>query len=263
MVDVVPIDACDHIARLEPSLIPRTARLNLADQRAVRNGQSEGLRQLLLQVLHMHADTAAQHLAVLQQLILDVQGDVDGNRERHAHITAGAAVDLGVDAHHFTVDVEQWAAGIAGVYRRIGLNEGHVVIAAVIGQRPTGGADDPCRHRTLEAERRSDRYRPLAGLDLRGIAEAHHGQAGGRNLDQRHIAALVDTDDLGCEFTTVIQSDDHLGCIGDDMRIGQHISVRADDEARTDAAAGRRVLGTRRGHVEAAEKLRQGIIAIG
>jgi hypothetical protein len=39
--------------------------------------------------------------------------DVDGDGEGDALIAAAAAVDLRVDADHFTVQVEQWSAGIA------------------------------------------------------------------------------------------------------------------------------------------------------
>ena len=43
---------------------------------------------------------------------------------KETHEAAGAAVDLGVDAHHFTAHVEERPARVAGVDRDVGLNEG-------------------------------------------------------------------------------------------------------------------------------------------
>ena len=47
---------------------------------------------------------------------------------KKAHEAAGAAVDLGVDAHHFTAHVEERPARVAGVDRDVGLNEGDEVL---------------------------------------------------------------------------------------------------------------------------------------
>src|ERR1019366_5408369 len=168
-----------------------------ADQGAVRGGQAEGLRELLTDVLHRHADTAAAHLAAAHQLILDVQRDINGYRERHPHVAAAAAVDLRIDADHLTLEIEQRAARVAGIHGRIGLNEGHERAAAVVRQRPSDRTDHARGHAILETERRTDRDRPLPGPDACRVAEAHDGQAGCGYLDQCHVAALVDADDFG------------------------------------------------------------------
>ena len=56
-----------------------------------------------LDVLHRNADAAAVHLAVLEQLVLDVQCHIDGDREGHAHVAAGSAVNLRVDTDHLAI----------------------------------------------------------------------------------------------------------------------------------------------------------------
>ena len=66
-------------------------------------------------------------LPVLTSCSLHVARDVDRDRERQAHVAAGAAVDLRVDADHFAVEIEQRAAGVAGVHRDVGLDERRVV----------------------------------------------------------------------------------------------------------------------------------------
>ena len=75
------------------------------------------------------------------------------------------------------------------------------------------------------------------GRSCAGIAEAHRRQAGGGDLDQRHVAALVDADDLGHELAPVGELDRHFRGIGDHVRIGEHVAVGTDDEPRADAMA--------------------------
>ena len=73
----------------------------------MRRAQAEGGRQLLIDLLNGDADAAAAHLALGQQLILDVQRQIDGDGEGHAHVAARAAVNLRIDADDLAVDVEQ------------------------------------------------------------------------------------------------------------------------------------------------------------
>src|SRR5579862_3161502 len=100
MVDVLAVDAGDHIARLQARALARALRLHRADQRAMRSRQTEGLRELLADILNGDADAAAVHLAGLHELLFDVERDIDRNGERHAHVAARAAVDLSVDTDH-------------------------------------------------------------------------------------------------------------------------------------------------------------------
>src|SRR3546814_4827906 len=89
---------------------------------------------------------------------------VDRDREAHAHVAAGGAEDLRVDADHLAAHVEQRAAGVALVDGDVGLDERHVLLLRV-AVAATDRADDAGGDRMVEAERRADRDRPLPRLE--------------------------------------------------------------------------------------------------
>src|SRR5262249_28682554 len=62
----------DHIPGLDPRARRGTGRIDLADQRAARAVEPEGVRELLADLLDHDADAAALHVAGLDQLVLDV-----------------------------------------------------------------------------------------------------------------------------------------------------------------------------------------------
>ncbi len=210
MIDVASIDAGDDIAGFQTRLLARAAGIHRTDQCAVRRAQAEGQRQLLANILHRDADAAANHLAVLLQLLFDVQGQIDRNGERHAHIAAGTAINLRIDADHFAIDVEQRAAGIPGIHGRIGLNEGDVTAVAAIVQGSTERADHARGDAVLKSERRTNGDGPLTRAQFGRIAKAYRRQAGRGYFDQRHIAGFVDADDLGGKFAPVGERHDHF-----------------------------------------------------
>ena len=123
---------------MSPDLMPAfsagPARLDPAHQRAARPAQPEGLGERGVHVLDRHADPAAHDVAGLDELVLDVDGDVDRDRERQAHVAARLAEDLRVDADDFAARVEQRAAGVARVDGHVGLDEGHDCRWAVRGR---------------------------------------------------------------------------------------------------------------------------------
>ena len=83
-------------------------------------------------------------LAELQDLVGDGPRHVDGNRKSHAGIGVARADERGVDADQVTVKIDQRAAGIAGINRRIGLDEILVLLEPDIGAAQP--ADDPGGH---------------------------------------------------------------------------------------------------------------------
>ena len=72
----------------------------------------------------VHADPPADDLA-FAQLRQQVAYRVDGNREADPDVALALTVadDGGVDADDFAAHVEERAAGVAGIDRRVGLNE--------------------------------------------------------------------------------------------------------------------------------------------
>jgi hypothetical protein len=173
-----------------------------------------------------------------------------GNREGQALIAAGAAVDLRIDADDFTLGVEEGAAGIAGIDRHVGLDEGHVGLVRQVACR---GRDDAGRRRALEAVWRPDRQHPLADLQPRGIADRHRRQTLGLDAQHGDVGCLIETYDHGRELALVGQLDGDRPGILHDMRVGQDQAVRLKDEARTDTRRRPRVRSIR--HAEAAAEI--------
>ena len=145
---------------------------DFGNERAMRAVHAEGFGQGLIQPLNQHAEPAAHHFALVFQLIGDALRHVDGDGESEAIEGAAAAVNLRVDGDNFAFAVEERAAGIAGVDRRIGLDERHIIAARqVAGDR----ADNALRRGVGEAEGRADGQHPVADLYLIGIAEFGDG----------------------------------------------------------------------------------------
>ncbi|PRD36405.1 UNVERIFIED_CONTAM: hypothetical protein NCL1_08904 [Trichonephila clavipes] len=250
--DGLAVELGHHVTGLEAGTRCRRLRLHAGDQRAGRLGQAVGVGQVLGHFLDGDTEVAATDLALVAQLTHHLHGDIDRNRERQAHEAAGAAVDLRVDADHLAGGVEQRAAGIARIDGDIGLDEGHVGIA---GQRARLGADDAGGGRVVEAERRADGQHPLADAQLRGIADLHRRQVGGGDLDQRDVGARVGADDLGLDLAAVAEAHGDLVGLVDDMVVGQHIAVAADDETGAEGLPGAGLLRLRLEAVEATQQL--------
>ena len=68
--------------------------------------------------------------------------------------------------------VDQRAAGVALVDRRVGLDEVLVAAVAAAAGRPALRADDPHRHGLADAERVADREHDVADAHLVGVGRA-------------------------------------------------------------------------------------------
>ena len=135
-------------------------------------------------------------MAGLHELVAHVHGHVDRNGERQAHVAAGAAEDLRVDADHFALQVEQRAAGVAGVHRHVRLDEGHVVAVASLGSEREVALTMPAvaLFSKPNGEPMASTHSP--GLQFRRIADAHGRQVLRLDLDHGDVGALIDADDL-------------------------------------------------------------------
>src|SRR3989339_948091 len=96
---------------------------------------------------------------MLFYLVDDIIGNLGGNGEADADVAAGAAVDGGIDPDHLTLEIEERAAGIAGIDGCVGLDE--AVIGAV-AQGSTLAADNPGGNGLFEAEGVADGHDPVA-----------------------------------------------------------------------------------------------------
>src|SRR5688572_15004699 len=232
-LDRLAVKAGDDVGRFHAGLVRRAALLHRVHQRAARAVEAERGGEVARHFLDHHADPASGHAALVAQLLLDVERDVDRDREGKAHEAAGAAVDLRIDADHLAAHVEQRPARVARVDRHVGLDERHEVL---LRQRAPLGADDAGGDRVLEAERRADRHHPLAHLQLGRVAELHRRQPARVDLDHCDVGAAVGADHLGLELALVGEA--HVDLVGavDHVRVGEDVAVGADDEARAERA---------------------------
>src|SRR5580692_3801665 len=151
-LDLLAVDTEDDVERLDAGFVGRTARLDRGHGRAARPIEAEVLGRRGRDFLNGDADATAADTTVLDQLLGNIVGHADRNREGDAFVTAAAAVDLRIDADHLTLEIEQRSTGIAGIDRDIGLDEGHVAIAAFADVAARRGADDPGGDAVFESE---------------------------------------------------------------------------------------------------------------
>src|SRR3954454_22210115 len=147
VVDAPAVDADDDVAGLQAAARARPAGLHRADDGAV------GLRRR--GAAGRHAEVRPVDRLALLQARDDLAHRVRRHREADAHVAvAGLAGrrDLGVDADDARAEVEERAAGVAGVDRRVGLDD-------LVDLDAVGGADvaaeaghDAGGRRAVEAE---------------------------------------------------------------------------------------------------------------
>src|SRR5690606_15359944 len=120
-----------------------------------------------------HAQVRPLVAALLDEHGRDEAHHVAGNGEAHAGVGAHAVgvADLRVDADHFATHVQQRPAAVAGVNRRVRLDDlGDAELGRQAGDSPADGADDAQRHTTVEAERVADGDDPFAGPHFVAVA---------------------------------------------------------------------------------------------
>src|SRR6266850_2986044 len=92
------------------------------DEQAFLNGQVQRLAQPATNGQGLHAEVRAVDTAVGNQIVGDAFRSVDGDGEADAGSGSAERVDGGIDADHFTVRVDERAAGIAAIDGRVGLD---------------------------------------------------------------------------------------------------------------------------------------------
>ena len=161
---------------------------------------------------------------------------VGRNREADALRAARAREDRGVDADQAPAEIDQRAAGIAGIDGGIGLDEELVVGDADLGARHR--RDDAVGHGLADGERIADGEHHVADLERVGIGELERGEALVLRLEAQHreIRARILEHDLGLEFALVGERDlDLVGAL-DDVIVGDHEAGGVDEDAGAERA---------------------------
>jgi hypothetical protein len=169
---------------------------------------------------HEHVGDRARHVA--------------RDREADALVAARAREDRGVDADQLAAQVDERAAGVAGVDRRVGLDE--VLVLGDV-ESAAGRRHDAHRHRLADAERVADREDDLAEPQLARVAERQRAQRGQRalELEDGEVRLGIGTDDLRLVIGAVVERDgDGVGAL-DDVRVGEDAAAGRDDDARAHA----------------------------
>src|SRR5262249_22941386 len=204
----------------------------VAEQGAVLVRQAEALGQVLVHALDLHAEPAANDVALLSELREDLLDLADGNGEAHARGLRNAAAgdDHRVDTDDLAGRVEERSSGIAGVDRRVGLD--HVdrdPYAGDVEREPLVGTDCDADAVAGEAERVADGHHRYADLGPLVIAELQDRELLPRlDLDERDVGPRVLSDDLRLVPVTVGKSDGDLIRSVHDVTVGQDVSVAVD-----------------------------------
>src|SRR5438876_497790 len=134
-----------------------------ADDDALRLFQAEAFGQVRRDRLHHDTELRPGDLALGPQLIHHVLRHVRRNREADADVAVVAREDLRVDPDQLALRVDERAARVAVVDRRVGLEE--VLVAAVADAgRPSLRADNAHRDRLADAQRVAHREHDVADL---------------------------------------------------------------------------------------------------
>ncbi len=123
--------------------------------------QPKTSRQLPRNGLRTDPDLAPNHSARLPDLVVDVLDDVARDREADPLAAAGLGEDEGVDADHPALDVDERAAAVARVDRRVGLDVDHRVFRADL---PRGGAHHTEAHGIGQTQGATKRHHHLSRL---------------------------------------------------------------------------------------------------
>ncbi len=218
------IDRGDDIARPQPGALARPVALHGGDPDA-DIAVPIGVRHLL----QRRAEPAALDMPLVAQLGHDPAGDLGRDGEADADGGAGRRGDGGIDAHHLALHVEHRTAGVAGVDRRVDLQE---IVERARADIAPARRDDAGGDRAAEAERVAGAHHPVAHLDRAAVAPADIGQRGRRgHLDQRHVGQIVHADHLGRQVGAVGQADHDLVGAADHVIVRDDIAGRVDDEA--------------------------------
>ena len=165
--DLLAVDRHLRVAGLDPGVVGGAVGDHRLHQGAVVDVEVEHLGDVGGEVGAADPHVGVLDRAVVDQLLGDLLGGVDRDREADPDVALGlaAGLDLRVDPDHSALGVEQRAARVAGVDRRVGLDR--------VGDREAvrgvdlalDGGDDPRRRRAVEAEGVADRDHRVADLD--------------------------------------------------------------------------------------------------
>src|SRR5262249_51857734 len=204
---LLAVELDEDVTGLQPGLGRGAVADDVRDEHTLVVLRVERLGQLRCQRLDGDPKPAARDFSLGQQLGVDLPGHVRWNGKADA---GAAGDDRCVDADDLALHVHEWAAGVAGIDRGVGLDE---VVERALTDLAGLGADDPGRDRGLKPERGADRDDPVADLHLVGVAEPNRRELALAVVQAEHgeVRLLVEADDLRLVLAAVERDDLDLG----------------------------------------------------
>ena len=185
-----------------PLFCGRAGRADVSHQNALHVLESHGLGNPRSYVLNHDSEIRAVDLAMIQDLIHHLTGEIDGNCKPDAFVAARSVRKDGrIDADEFAAIIHQRAAGIARIDRRVGLNEIFVVLDAQIAA--IHGADDSHRDGLPDSKWISDGQGIIAYLDFGRITDGDGGEVASFDLQHGDIRFGIGADDFGLQLALI------------------------------------------------------------
>ena len=225
----------DNVALFNTRKCRRTLFLDAVHEDTVRLDQSE-------QTLHVSWDRyvgardaeipAADASVANEQCRHALRGR---RRNRKAESAAAARNDRRVDADHRAARIDERAAAIAGIQRRVGLDDVVHQASRTRTQRTSERRNDAGRYGTFEAEGVAEGDRQLARLDRARVAEHRRDEVAARNAQHGEVGVRVVAGHDTAKAAPVEERNvDFIGAVHH-VRIGEHEAVGGGDEARAAA----------------------------
>ncbi len=96
----------DHVAALQAGLFRRAAGLNAHDHHAIGRAQFLERDRVGAQIfLETDANRSAGNASLLNQLVVDIDGDARGQSKADAFVAAAASDNRGVNANYFACQI--------------------------------------------------------------------------------------------------------------------------------------------------------------
>ena len=212
----------------QTSIVSRCERIDLIDQRTAWSVQTESIGNVTVDRLQTGTQPGPDQFALAHRGI-DNSGDhLDRDGETDPVRSSRARENHGVHTDQLAIHIDQRAAGIARIDRRVGLDEGGKISLADIGasqRRHNAGG-----HGLADTEGVADRQDKITDLDIAAHVKGQDRQGFiGLNPQDCQIGGLVGQQDLGRELAAVGQDHPQLGGAGDHMVIGHDYAGRVND----------------------------------
>ena len=192
------------------------------------------------------------------------------NGEADAGVLTAGGNDGSVNADDFTAEVDEWAAGVAGIDGSVGLEKIFVLVAIIVDAGAAFGADDAGSDGLLKIEWRTDSEHPFSDAKDVRITECGGCQIGGElafNFQNGKVTAGIGANNGGVEGRTIHKFDFNFVGSVHDMKVGQDVAIFIKHDAGTHAGlfelafAGHRVALPRQAFVLVKKELKWEAIA--